>query len=647
MIVKMKFLSITGPKADIDRVVNEYLAKYEIHLENALTQLTQLQFLSPFMQINPYREALVKANEFTELLGNPDDIPIEDISVEDSLTLIKSLNERLTTINDERAKLDEQRMNLEEAMNTIEPFQELPYDLSAILHFEFIKCRFGRIGKEFFSNFNSYVYDNLDTLFYPCHEADDYIWGVYFAPLPEISKVDAVFSSMHFERIFIPDRYYGTPEHAYTDLNDKLIKINKQIKNCRMEMSQVLQTDAIKIISARDQLDALSTNFDVRKVAACIQEKVDTFYILCGWMSETDAKRFQHDVENDCNLFCVVEDDKNNINCQPPTKLKNPKPFRPFEMFVRMYGLPDYNEIDPTIFVAITYAFIFGAMFGDAGQGLCLLFGGFLLYKLKKLDLAAIIGTAGFFSAFFGFMFGSLFGFEDVLPAIWLRPVTHMTQIPFIGNLNTVFLVAIAFGMFIILVSMIFHIINGVKAHDTENIWFDTNAAAGFVFYGSVMVVAALFITGHKLPGTILLFIMFVLPLLLIILKEPLTNLVEKKAKIFPEEKGMFIVQSIFELFEIILSYFSNTLSFVRIGAFAVSHAAMMEVVLMLGGVEAGHPNWIVIVLGNIFVCGMEGLIVGIQVLRLEYYEIFSRFYKGTGKEFIPFLYRRKTKSAK
>lgn len=99
----------------------------------------------------------------------------------------------------------------------------------------------------------------------------------------------------------------------------------------------------------------------------------------------------------------------------------------------------------------------------------------------------------------------------------------------------------------------------------------------------------------------------------------------------------MFITQAFFELFEVLLSYFSNTLSFIRIGAFAVSHVSMMEVVLMLAGAESGSPNMVVIVLGNLFVVGMEGLIVGIQVLRLEYYELFSRFYKGTGREFKPF----------
>ena len=81
-----------------------------------------------------------------------------------------------------------------------------------------------------------------------------------------------------------------------------------------------------------------------------------------------------------------------------------------------------------------------------------------------------------------------------------------------------------------------------------------------------------------------------------------------------------------------------------RVGAFAVSHAAMMEVVLMLAGTASGaSPNWLIIVLGNLFVMVMEGMIVGIQVLRLEYYELFSRFYLGNGKPFKPFLKKEVT----
>ena len=197
--------------------------------------------------------------------------------------------------------------------------------------------------------------------------------------------------------------------------------------------------------------------------------------------------------------------------------------------------------------------------------------------------------------------------------------------------------VAIAIGMGIILLCMILNIINSARAHDTEKLWFDTNGAAGLVFYAALVSVIVLYMSGKALPATIVLVIMFVIPLAVIFFKEPLTAMVEKKSEKISGGVGMFITQGIFELFEVLLSYFSNTLSFVRVGAFAVSHAAMMQVVLMLAGAEAGDPNWGIVIGGNLFVCGMEGLIVGIQVLRLEYYELFSRFYRGSGRAFEPY----------
>jgi V/A-type H+-transporting ATPase subunit I len=234
-------------------------------------------------------------------------------------------------------------------------------------------------------------------------------------------------------------------------------------------------------------------------------------------------------------------------------------------------------------------------------------------------------------------MFGSVFGFEDVIEAVWLHPAAAMTNLPFIGQLNTVFIVAVAFGMFLNMLVMIFQIINAAKEKDKGNLWFSHNGVAGLVFYGFLVLTIVLYMTGHKVPGNILLAIFLGGPILVFLFKEPLTNIVEKNHKKIEEGKVMFFVQGFFELFETMLSYFSNTLSYVRVGAFAVSHAAMMEVVLMLSGVFDGNTNWAGVVLGNLVVCGMEGLIVGIQVLRLTYYEMFSRFYKGTGREFKPF----------
>lgn len=642
MIVKMKFLSITGPKADIDRVVSEYLSKYEIHLENALSELKDVKNLKPYMEINPYREWLAKAEEFVQFLPDQTEVPNASMTPEEAAGLLETLDKEMEAVNERRIRLEEKLEELKKSLHNIEPFAGFDYNIHRVLQFRFIKYRFGRIARDYYDKFEKYVYQNLDTVFFKCHGDDQYVWGVYFVPSGLSMKLDAVLSSLHFEQIYMPDSYDETPQHACDRLQREISACSLQIAACRGESAQILENRRDELLSARETLRSLSTNFDVRKLAACTTKGAQSFYILCGWMAEHDARALEKDIAEDKDLYCIIEDDHSQLISKPPTKLKNPGIFRPFEMFVRMYGLPAYNEIDPTVFVGLTYAFIFGAMFGDVGQGLCLLIGGALLYHFKKLDLAAIISRAGFFSTVFGFLYGSFFGFEDILPALWLKPAESMTTLPFIGRLNTVFVVAVAFGMFLILTTMIFHIINGLKAKDTENTWFDTNGLAGFVFYAAIVSVVFLFMSGNPLPAGIVLLVMFVIPLVLIAMKEPLTRLVEKKKEVMPKGKGMFFAQAFFEMFEVLLSYFSNTLSFIRIGAFAVSHAAMMQVVLMLAGAEnGGSPNWLVVILGNIFVSGMEGLIVGIQVLRLEYYEMFSRFYKGNGREFKPFVKKR------
>lgn len=640
MIVKMKFLSITGPKADIDRVVNEYLSKYEIHLENALSELKDVKNLRPYMEINPYRKSLEKADAYTKLVtGSPSG---QEISLEEALELLKDLDGKLTSIEERRASLASRLEELKKSLRDIEPFVGFDYNIHRVLQFTFIKYRFGRIAKEYYEKFEKFIYDSLDAVFFKCHSDDSYVWGVYFVPSGLSKKLDAVLSSMHFEQVYMPDSYNETPEHAAARLNSEIQTVSQQAAACRSEASQLLQQEKEKLFAARERLSSLSTGFDVRSLAACTTQESQSFYILCGWMSEEDAAAFEKEVAEDKDLYCIIEDDHHSLAGPPPTKLKNPRLFKPLEMVVRMYGLPSYNEIDPTVFVGLTYACIFGAMFGDVGQGLCLLIGGGLLWHFRKLDLAAIISRAGFFSTIFGFLYGSFFGFEDVLPALWLKPTESMTTLPFIGRLNTAFAVAVAFGMFLILTSMILHIVNAVKAKDTENTWFDANGLAGFVFYAAVTAVLFLFMTGNPLPAGAVLTVMFVIPLVLVAMKEPLTRLVEHKKEALPAGKAMFFAQTFFEMFEVLLSYFSNTLSFIRIGAFAVSHAAMMQVVLMLAGAEnGGSPNWLIVILGNLFVSGMEGLIVGIQVLRLEYYEMFSRFYKGNGREFQP-LARKK-----
>lgn len=638
MIEKMKFLSITGPKEDIDRVVNQYLSKYEIQIENALSELKTVKNLRPFIEINPYKELFQKAGRLASNFEKQNLTDIKFISIEEAAKTVTDVEQELADFSSRKETLLQKLRIMQTSYDKILPFKELDYDIRSILHFQHIRFRFGRIPKEYYAKFEKYVYDSLDTILYKCHEDEDYVSAVYFVPAVISKRIDAIYASLHFERYIVPDEYNGTPGEAIEGLNKGISTLQEELEHIDRDIADILNVNRIAILSAYEKLSSYNTNFNVRKLAACTSHDVNTFYILCGWMTEKDAKEFQKELQQDEKTFFFVEDDHNNLLNSPPTKLKNPKLFRPFEMFIKMYGVPAYNEFDPTILIGLTYAFLFGFMFGDVGQGISLLLGGLLLYRFKKMDLAAIISCCGFFSTLFGFLFGSVFGFEDVIQPLWLRPAVQMVNLPFIGKLNTVFVVAIALGMGLIVLTMVLNIINGIRQHDPEEAYFDTNGIAGLVFYGSILVTVVLFMMGKRLPAAAVLIVMFVIPLLIIFLKEPLTAIVKKQPDIMPDSKVMFFVQGFFEMFELLLSYFSNTLSFVRVGAFAVSHAAMMEVVLMLAGAEAGgSPNWAVVVIGNLFVCGMEGLIVGIQVLRLEYYEIFSRFYKGNGREFKPY----------
>lgn len=645
MIVKMKFINISGPRDDIDRVMDLYLSRYEIQLESALSELKTVENLRPFVEINPYREALLKAQQYVGYLSEPEKItPDTSMGLDDIFELIRVTNEEYLTFQSRKDVLKRRQEELQAKQKVIEPFRPMDGDLGKILSFKYITCRFGKLPSEQYQKMEKYLMNDLGAIFVKGQQDESSVYGAYFVSPGEAQKVDAVFRSLHFERIEIPPQYKGTPEQACRDLAQQIFDIQREMDDIDKEAARMLGEKAPRLVAARNRLEELAHNFDVRKMAARVADKKEDYYILCGWMADDDVEKFMEEAKDDDKIFIVVEDDHDSYFGEPPTKLENPKIFKPFEMFVRMYGLPAHGEMDPTVFVGITYSFIFGVMFGDVGQGLLLVIVGALIYHFKKAPLAGIIATAGIFSTIFGFMFGSIFGFEDIIKPLWLRPIDHMTTLPFVGKLNTVFIVSVAFGMGIIIIAMILHIVNGLREHDTQGTWFDANGVAGLVFYASVVAAIILFMTGHSMPAGVVLAVMFGLPLLLILFGKPITDRLKKKKAKQEEGAVMFLVQGFFELFETLLSYFSNTLSFVRIGAFAVSHAAMMEVVLMLAGAEEGSPNWVVIVLGNLFVCLMEGLVVGIQVLRLEYYEMFSRFYKGSGRAFDPYTKKNKNK---
>ena len=193
-------------------------------------------------------------------------------------------------------------------------------------------------------------------------------------------------------------------------------------------------------------------------------------------------------------------------------------------------------------------------------------------------------------------------------------------------------------GVSLIIISMLINVFLGLRRKDWERAIFSPNGICGLVFYGTALTAgASTILLGESiLPGPVVAGGIAV-SLLAIFLKHPLTQIVSGEKVHLGESIGTFIIENFFEMFEVLLSYVSNTLSFLRVGGFVLSHAGMMLVVNQLTNmVSSPGASILVIVLGNIFVMALEGLIVGIQALRLEFYEMFSRFMVGSGKEFSP-----------
>ena len=248
----------------------------------------------------------------------------------------------------------------------------------------------------------------------------------------------------------------------------------------------------------------------------------------------------------------------------------------------------------------------------------------------------------GICSMIFGTLYGSVFGFEELLdPVFESAGVDFLPLHPFESTTFILF-TAVGIGIFLIVVSMLINIVTGLKKGDIEGAVFGCNGICGLVFYSSVVfAVVSTMVLDMEVMSTPFVIFLIVIPAVCIFCRVPFAIAAKyKKFRLSAgEEKmtvGNFIVENFFEMFEFVLSYVSNTMSFLRVGGFVMSHAGMMLVVMTLmdGMSKVGKP--IVFVIGNLFVMAMEGMIVAIQIIRLEFYEIFSRFYDGSGSEYKP-----------
>lgn len=626
-ITKMKSVTIAGQLDEFDYIAQKYVYGRDIHLENAISVLTNRGSLTAFEDNNQYEAVMKSAREALQMAGckiNDAITAPQSMRLADMQSLIDEVRHSIESEQSENKALYEKIKANEKAIEQTELMTGVNVDLSRLRNFEFIRCRFGKMPKTSFKVLLTYL-GKMEAFFVKTAEDTTDVWGFYFAPLSKVRKTEEVMSSLYFEEIEIAGELEGTP----TEIKEKLTLENEDLKK---RLDEVSQKTSQSLSEMTEKLCGVYNLAKMRNQLSEIRRNTaysDAFFYVVGWMSVKDAKQLEKEITASGDIVMFYSDDAEHVKtAQPPTKLKNNPIFRPFEMFVKMYGLPSYNEIDPTPILAITYILFFGIMFGDVGQSAIFAILGFIIYKVKKMDLAGIVGWVGLSGMVFGFIYGSFFGNEELIPNLFhTTPLRPMEQaIMMLGA-------TIAMGVVIIIFGLILHIINSVKEKNIGEALFGHNGLAGLVFYVSILVMVGNSFLKWGIPN-IIFTILIIVSLLAMYLSEPLSEMVEGK-KNWWKKDGMFFVENLFEMFEVVLSFFTNTISFLRIGAFAIVHVGMMMVVAILTPAGISVGSIIVMILGNAVVMILEGLIVGIQVLRLEYYEMFSRYFTGRGKEFI------------
>ena len=634
-ILKQKFVTVRTAAENLDRVLSVLAADGDFFAETPDAAGKNTRFAADAGEQNPYSamaERIAALSEEINVIGVKPGVKKGasvaakkksgaggDGFINGVADYIEKSSEKLSelthTCDSIKHALDEDNKILEQLGH----LKGVDIPIEELFSFKFFKIRFGYIPAENYERLKMYLGGMKSAIFTPFSEEKDSVWGMYSVIARREDEVDASLAAMGFKRVRISERVTGNPEKAYETFSKELDEIKQGYDDVHAELMTFAGELAEKLPSFSEELSVMSEAFELRRKTVINGEIAS----IGGWVSAKRLADFEKKLAECAGGVTVTSNDPGDTNLTPPTKLKNFAIFRPFESFVTMYGAPAYNETDPTVMFALTYSIFFGLMFGDVGQGAVIMLVGLFLYFVKHVNLGGIFAFVGAFAMGGGFLYGSVFGNEELIHGLFVPS----------ENINGTLLAAVSIGVVMIIVCGIVNIINGIRQKKVDKYLLSPNGLVGIAFYVSALVAAlGMFgmIESSIVPIGVLTAVIVVCAVLLFV-REPLSKLLEKRRDWLPSNIGESVAENFFELFEVVLSYVTNTISFIRIGAFALSHAGMMTVVYLLASTPTGY-NPVILVIGNLVVIGVEGLIVGIQVLRLEFYELFSRFYSGDGR---------------
>ncbi len=639
-IEKLELVNLVGQMNELDQCLGKCCESGCFHIQPAFSSASAANGLTLLNEKNGYAP-LVKTFERIAVdlgieLKETDYSNYPPASPEEFTQRAEEINKSFEAANQKKNDALQKVAQINETLTQIHHLKGMNSSFEDIFSCKYVASRVGRLPTV---NLAKLDYYDENFFFVPFETQDLYCWGMYFCPDQDKALVDDLFHSMFFERVHLPDFIKGDADEAIKTLSADMTLQQQKADEAQAEINRISIRVKDEVLAAYSKLQYLYGTFELRKKVGYLSGK---FYIK-GFVPVKDKKRFNDLISTLETVSAAYMPPDADSNCTPPTILKNSWLTRPFGMMVEMYGLPNYGGFNPTSFVAITYTLLFGVMFGDLGQGFLVMLLGLIVGKKINKSAGGMMVRCGLSSMIFGTLYGSVFGFEDLLDPVYEQLGISFLPLKVFSKTNFILLTAVAVGVVLIVMSMLINIYIGFKEKDYEKAIFGCNGIAGLIFYSSIAAgLVGTIMFNVKIMSAPFVIFLIVIPLICIFCRVPFSLAVKyKKFRLSADEEekmtvGGFIVENFFEMFEFVLSYISNTMSFLRVGGFVLSHAGMMLVVmtLMEGASAAAQP--IILIIGNAFVMAMEGMIVAIQIIRLEFYEIFSRFNESDGVPFEP-----------
>lgn len=375
------------------------------------------------------------------------------------------------------------------------------------------------------------------------------------------------------------------------------------------------------------------------------------FVVISGWVPRDSGERLAQRVRAATKDHAIVEVEPvesvpgvSEGTLRVPILHHNPLLLRPFQKLVDIYGTPSYAEVEPTAFFALGFLAMFGLMFGDVGHGAVLFSAGWFLFRYipRFLDYGILLMEAGTASALFGVLYGSVFGIRGLIPALWLEPIDDLPHF---------MMIAVAFGALVVTGGLILNIVNRWRSGDWKAALYGVRGVTGAMLYWVVLVVVArAFVPATVRISGVLLGAVVIAAVVVIAGAGPLMRLLghdvrRPRPPVRTTPFWLHALEASVELVDTLFSFFANTISFVRIAAFAAVHAGVFIAIFALADTIAAMRFGSVLsigvhVAGNVLVILLEGLTVSVQVLRLEYYEFFGKFFRGGGEQYAPLTLR-------